>query len=156
MAKYDALNHFFRRQAGNLLRMTFDEVEQEAGFALPASARLHAAWWANDHDRHVQARAWLDAGYETEQVDMKARTLVFSRARSRTLPRQGGMAEAAPEYTHDGAKMPRRSPLFGALKGTFWVDPEWDLTKSTLSDDELAQWDASLDRKADLMFGKKP
>lgn len=155
MAKYDALSGFFQTQTGNLLRMTFDEVEQEAGFDLPASARKHQAWWANDRDRHVQAKAWLDAGYESEQVDMNGQALVFKRVKSGETYRATGMAEAAEEYTHEGSKKPYRSPLFGALKGTFWIDPDWDLTKPSLSHEEMAAWDASLERKADLIFGKK-
>lgn len=155
MSKYAALNRFFQTQTGSLLRMTFEEVERETGFSLPASARLHQAWWANDRARHVQAKAWLDAGYESEQVDMKGQTLVFKRVKS-DVARRSGMAEAAEEYQHgEDAKKPYRSPLFGALKAQFWIDPDWDLTKPTLSDEEMAAWDASLDRKADRMFGKK-
>jgi hypothetical protein len=63
------------------------------------------------------------------------------------------MSESATEYKHAddaGEKKSRRSPLFGALKGTFWIDPDWDLTKPTLSEEEMAEWDASLDRKAAL------
>jgi hypothetical protein len=37
------------------------------------------------------------------------------------------------------------------MKGTFWIDPNWDLTKASLDEDELAEWDKSLDRKADLI-----
>ena len=151
VSKYKTLNCFFRAQTAAFLPMTFDEVQREAGFALPASAHLHQAWWANDYDRHVQAKAWLDAGYETEQVDMDARKLVFKRAEPRGTPR--GLSEPAPQYKQQddvGEKKSRRSPLFGALKGTFWIDPDWDLTKPTLSDEEMAEWDASLDRKAAL------
>jgi hypothetical protein len=150
MSKYQDLNRFFSAQTAKFLPMTFDEVQREAGFALPTSARLHQAWWANDHVGHVQARAWLDAGYETEQVDMSARKLVFKRVEVGSQP--SGMSETAIEFKHEGEteKKSRRSPLFGCMKGTFWIDPEWDLTKPTLSDEEMAEWDASLDRKAAL------
>ena len=152
MSKYQTLNRFFMAQTTALLPMTFDEVQREAGFTLPASAGLHQAWWANDHTGHVQARAWLDAGYETEQIDMDARKLVFKRVEPANMS-SPGLSESAPEYKHTGdvsEKKSRRSPLFGALKGTFWIDPEWDLTKPTLSDEEMAEWDASLNRKAAL------
>jgi hypothetical protein len=48
--------------------------------------------------------------------------------------------------------------MIGALKGTFTIEPGWDLTKPALDEDELAEWEASLDRKADLideMLSKK-
>jgi len=151
MSKYKTLNRFFVAQTAAFLPMTFDQVQREAGFDLPASAHLHQAWWANDHARHVQAKAWLDAGYETEQVDMDARKLVFKRVEPRTMP--PGLSEPAPQYKQQedvSEKKSRRHPAFGALKGTFWIDPEWDLTKPTIGEEEMAEWDASLDRKAAL------
>jgi hypothetical protein len=158
MSKYQSLNQFFKAQTSGFLRMTFDEVEKEAGFKLPASARLHQAWWANDRDRHVQAKAWLDAGYESEQVDMKAGTLVFRRVpaeRVSPLGKPGGMSDPAREFTPAetsvAEKKPRRSPLFGALKGTFWIDPTWDVTKPAMDADELAEMFANIERTADLI-----
>ena len=168
MSKYRTLARFFEAQPSDFLRMTFDEVEREAGFKLPASARLHQAWWANDRARHVQAKAWLDAGFESEQVDMKAGMLVFKRVKAEPAPlkpRHGGMSDPAREYkqaetmTVETEKKPRRSPLFGALKGTFWIDPTWDLTKPSMDADELAEMFANIERTADLIeagLSKKP
>ena len=163
MGKYTKLGRFFQTQASDFIRMTFDEVEQEAGFGLPASARLHQAWWANDHARHVQAKAWLDAGFESEQVDMKAQMLVFRRVKAEPAPakpKHGGMSDPAREYKAEAAeKKPRRSPLFGALKGTFWIDPTWDLTQPAMNAEELAEMFANIERTADLIeagLSKKP
>jgi len=164
MSKYQALNRFFKAQVTDFLRMTFDEVEKEAGFKLPASARLHQAWWANDRARHVQAKAWLDAGYESEQVDMKAARLVFRRVaaeKQSPLGRPGGMSDPAREYkpAEPAEKKPRRHPAFGALKGTFTIDPSWDLTQPSLDLDELAEIEANIQRTADLIeagLSRKP
>ncbi len=41
--------------------------------------------------------------------------------------------------------------MLGSMKGTFWIDPAWDLTKPTMDEDELAQMDANLERTADLI-----
>jgi len=155
MSKYQALNRFFKAQATDFLRMTFDEVEKEAGFNLPASARLHQAWWANDRDRHVQAKAWLDAGFETEQVDMKAGALVFRRVaaeRVSPLGKPGGMSDPAREFRamDNAAKKAGPHPLIGSMKGTFWIDPNWDWTKPALDAEELKEWEARLDQKFDL------
>jgi hypothetical protein len=154
MSKYQALSRFFQTQTASFFRMTFDDVEREAGFKLPASARLHQAWWANDRARHVQAKAWLDAGYESGQVDMKAGTLVFTRVHIEyAAPKHGGMSDPAREFIP--AEMPEtrqnRHPLLGSMKGTFWIDPNWDLTQPTMSPEELDEMEANLDRTADLI-----
>ena len=60
---------------------TFEEIEGVLGFTLPASARLHRPWWANQENGggHSQALAWTAAGWKTSKVDMSAGTLVFIR-----------------------------------------------------------------------------
>lgn len=66
MAKYDPLGRHLRRKNGAEVLMTFDDVERVIAAMLPKSASL-AAWWGNEtsvESRHVQCRAWLDAGYE--------------------------------------------------------------------------------------------
>jgi hypothetical protein len=155
MGKYTKLHQFFQIQPSDFVRMTFDEVEEEAGFTLPASARLHQAWWANDRARHVQAKAWLDAGFESEQVDMKAGTLAFRRVVvAKISPKHGGMSDPAREYKQaepSGEARQNRHPLLGSMKGTFWIDPNWDLTQPTMSEEELEEMEANLDRTADLI-----
>jgi hypothetical protein len=124
VSKYDALGAYLRRQTGDRVPMTFAEVERVTGVTLPAKSQHSRAWWSNNPGNNVMTKVWLDAGFETREVDLKAHTVVFVR--------KG-----------------HSSPLWGALKGTFEIDPAWDLTKPTLSDEELAEWEASLDRKAD-------
>jgi hypothetical protein len=153
MSKYQTLSLFFQTQTASFFRMTFDDVEREAGLKLPASARLHQAWWANDRARHVQAKAWLDAGYESGQVDMKAGTLVFTRVHVEYVaPKHGGMSDPAREFKmmEDGEKKSGPHPLIGSMKGTFWIDPNWDWTKPALNPEELEEWEARLDQKFDL------
>ena len=62
-------------------RASFGEVESVLGFDLPASARLHRPWWANQRggNGHSQALAWSVAGWETADVNMDAETLLFRR-----------------------------------------------------------------------------
>ena len=61
------------------VEMTFDEIERLVG-PLPASAQRHQAWWSNEVDdgtRHVQSKAWINAGREVEAVDRSARRVRF-------------------------------------------------------------------------------
>lgn len=67
-------------------RTTFSEVESILGYSLPSSARTHRQWWENDRSRHrPQAKAWMDAGWETRNVSMSAETVEFHRVRA-TVP----------------------------------------------------------------------
>ena len=62
-------------------RTSFREIESIIGFELPASARLHRPWWANQSkgNGHSHALAWSAAGWETADVDMDAETLLLRR-----------------------------------------------------------------------------
>ena len=61
-------------------RTTFGEIESIIGFKLPASARRHRPWWANQSgEGHTHALAWKAAGWETAEVDMAAETLLLRR-----------------------------------------------------------------------------
>lgn len=65
MAKYDPLRQHLRRQKAARYEMTFRDIERVLTGLLPKSAQ-RPEWWANEvspDTRHVQCRAWLDAGY---------------------------------------------------------------------------------------------
>jgi hypothetical protein len=81
VGKYDRLFEYLCRVGDGPLELGFDEIEALVG-PLPASATTHPAWWANEAPggRHVQARAWLNAGRAVESVDGAARRVRFSAA----------------------------------------------------------------------------
>ena len=54
---------------------SFDEVEEVLGEPLPASARQHRPWWANQGRAH--SLAWENAGWKTANVDVENEELVF-------------------------------------------------------------------------------
>lgn len=145
MSKYDSLAGFLKSQTVERVPMTFSEVENVLGFKLPSSARDYPAWWANEHKTHVQARAWLTAGFETESVDLSSRKLVFKRVGDRTMRR--GMSEPHRPFVQENEKVARH-PAIGALKGMFTIEPGYDIAKS--DPEEVAEWEAAIDRKADL------
>ena len=59
--------------------MTFREIEKITGAKLPPKAQHHRAWWSNNPDNNVMTKVWLAAGFESAQVDMEGRKLVFRR-----------------------------------------------------------------------------
>jgi hypothetical protein len=146
MAKYDPLTAFLKKTDISEVPMSFEEVARIIAAKLPPSAYRHRPWWANETTGHVHAKSWLNAGYETTQVDMESKKLIFKRLQAGP----SGMAEDAREFQHTEPKSGRH-PLIGAMKGTFTIEPGFDLTSPMFDPDELAEWEANLDRTADMI-----
>ncbi|VIO81471.1 DUF7662 domain-containing protein [Bradyrhizobium ivorense] len=119
MGKYSRLGEFLRAQRGKEIPMTFGEIERVIGGKLPPNSPQYPAWWSNNPTNNVMTKEWLAAGFRTEQVDTKARKVVFRRVE------QSSPESAAAPRTRKGG----RHPLFGALKGTVRVTSGIDLTE---------------------------
>jgi hypothetical protein len=123
-SKYRPLTAHLRAQRGSQVRMSFAEIERVIGAKLPASAGAHRAWWSNNPSNNVMTKAWLQAGFESEQVDLQSRKLAFRRISSN--------APVAPSKSSEGSKdgeaRAGKLALFGWLKGTVVVAPDLDLT----------------------------
>ena len=115
------MRDFLRAQHAAIVPMTFDEIEEVTRVKLPPKAQLHRAWWSNNPSNNVMTRVWIEAGFETEQVDMAARKLVFRRV--------GGLSERAMAAPASKNGERTRHPLLGALEGLVQVTPGTDLTK---------------------------
>ena len=128
MTKYGQLGAYLRADGQGRIAMTFVDIEGVLGTSLPPSAAHHRAWWSNNPTNNVATKEWLDAGYVTEQVDLKRGTVVFRRVPPTRV------AEVAPPTWATGGEVavlpkPTRHPLFGALKGFVLVAPGADLTE---------------------------
>jgi hypothetical protein len=149
MARYEPLGQYLKKNGSGRIAMTFREVEAVIGRRLPASAYRHRPWWANEERGHSHAKAWLGAGYETEQVDMAAKRLVFRRARA-TMPHSG--MEESPRMFKQGTQTTEKQgkhPLIGALKGTFTIEPGWDLTGPTYAPEARAEIEKEMEEDWD-------
>jgi hypothetical protein len=114
MSKYEPLKRFLAAQSAPELPLSFTEVEEALGCRLPESARQYAPWWANENDGgHVQARAWLEAGWKTSRVDVSGERVVFVRASPRTVaPTEGSSDPSGQELRMDlGALSPAAARL---------------------------------------------
>jgi len=80
MSKYDPLKQWLLGLEDAVVSkpVTLEQVRHILQF-LPESAYVLPQWWENNRG-HVQARAWMDAGWMTENVDLKGRQLVFRRS----------------------------------------------------------------------------
>ena len=85
MGKYDPLQKHLEGRTTPTITLSWSDIEKLIGEPLPPSAFDHdAAWWANNEDRHVQARAWLWAGWKVGSVDVETGTVTFRRTPDRT------------------------------------------------------------------------
>lgn len=138
MSRYEPLRRHLAGSTLAHLPMTFPEIERILGRPLPESSRKYRAWWSNNPTNNVMTRAWLDAGYETAEVDMDAGRLVFRRkcgdpspggSAMPKVPASGMDAKLPSLAPNTGPSQPRRHPLFGILKGKFTLAPGTDLTE---------------------------
>ncbi len=122
MGKYEPLTEFLREQRAERVAMTFKAIESVIGAKLPPRAVWYRSFWSNNASNNVLTKAWLDAGFESEQVDMEEGRLVFRRAACAP-----SSEHAPPPATRAG-----RHPLIGAMKGTVWIAPGTDLTEPAM------------------------
>ena len=118
MGKYEPLGQFLREQRTQDVPLTFSEIEKITGAKLPPKAQHQRAWWSNNPSNNVMTKVWLDAGYESTQVDMSARKLVFRR-----------VGKVIADKLPASAKKGERHPIFGALKGSVHIPEGVDLTE---------------------------
>ncbi len=136
--KYGPLKRYLQAADRAEVSLGFDEIEQIIGSALPASARKHAAWWSNSPAGHVNAQAWLEAGYASQKVDLQTGRLVFKRRRPGPPSPAGVEEPAAAPPKPPGPGFVER--LQARLGGTVWIAPGVDLTAPT---DEI--WNAEIE-----------
>ncbi len=80
MSKYDPLRRHLESLESSEWRVRFSDVEKVLGFPLPRSAYVYQAWWANEtRTATSQQRAWLDAGWETSNLNLMGKTVEFVR-----------------------------------------------------------------------------
>jgi hypothetical protein len=81
MSAYDPLYKWLLSNSANSVSPTFAQIEAILGFKLPDTARKRPQWWANEvgDTRHVQCRAWMDAGFQTRNLNLAHESVEFAR-----------------------------------------------------------------------------
>ncbi len=80
--EYLSLHKYLDGRFANTVVLTFGQIEDLLGFALPDLARLHQEWWANedaDSAPSAQSRSWTQAS-RTAKPNLLAQTVIFERA----------------------------------------------------------------------------
>jgi hypothetical protein len=75
---YRPLHAYLDGRFADSVVLTFGEIEDLIGFALPDLARVQPEWWANDGTRGTECRAWTQAS-RTAKPNLFARTVLFER-----------------------------------------------------------------------------
>ena len=148
VSKYAPLGDYLKSIGIAEVRLSFQDIERIIGGKLPEKAQDQRAFWSNNPSNNVMTRVWLDAGFETQRVDMAARRLVFRRSTplpaKASAPRHAtpattapALAEApttapeavaAPPEPDPGPPVGGRHPILGAAKGLLRIGPGVDLT----------------------------
>lgn len=134
MSKYEPLTHFLERSRRAVVEMTFAEIERVIGADLPPSTYKHRTLWSNNTVGHVMARAWIAAGFQSEQVDLEGQRVVFRRIEAEaTAP-----AMTATERGKLGQE--RLARMMGCMRGTISIPEGVDIMEPIELD-----WDAMKD-----------
>ena len=126
-SKYSQIPKYLSTRNQPRISLSFSEIERVIDAKLPNSAREHQAWWANNGQGHSHSKAWLEAGWKTENLNIISEKVDFYRI---DPPATGG--GKAPDPTSD--------PLYSSLIGTVTFHPP---DTPTAPSDEI--WEARED-----------
>lgn len=82
-SRYAPLAAHLLSQASDQVELTFARIEDIIRGQLPATARKHPSWWANDSVGHVQSRQWLEVGWRMLRVNIGEEKVTFYRPTER-------------------------------------------------------------------------
>jgi len=76
---YLSLHKYLANRYADMVVLTFSQLEDLLGFALPDSARTQQEWWTStDSNKSLGSDAWILAG-RTAKPNLLARTVTFER-----------------------------------------------------------------------------
>jgi len=82
LLKYIPLRDYLAGYRANQLNLSLEHIERILDSKLEAAAYAFKSWWEND-GKNPQATAWLEAGWEVENIDTQQKVVVFKRVKAR-------------------------------------------------------------------------
>jgi hypothetical protein len=74
------INHLkFRASFTSIVKLTFARIDGLIGTNLPMKAFQEQSWWDNKENAH--SKGWLDAGWETQEVNLTEGYVVFKKVK---------------------------------------------------------------------------
>jgi hypothetical protein len=80
--KYDGLERHlkFRAAFTGIVKLSFARIDGLIGSNLPMNAYRDQAWWSNSSSS-AHAKAWLNAGWEVQELNLKEGNVTFHKVR---------------------------------------------------------------------------
>ncbi|MCW4044736.1 MAG: hypothetical protein NWE94_04370 [Candidatus Bathyarchaeota archaeon] len=100
VSKYGGLaNHLkFRGAFTKLVKLSFARIDGLIGSNLSMDAYREEAWWSNSSSS-AHAKAWLDVGWEVQEVNLKEGYTVFKKVRDVPFKRKKRKSEIKKPFT---------------------------------------------------------
>jgi hypothetical protein len=111
ISKYSGLGNYlkFRASFTNVVKLSFARMDGIIGDNLPMSAYRDEKWWSNTlTDAH--ATAWLDAGWNVQEVNLKEGYVVFKKVedvKTRRFRRKASRKETKKPFTPVRVRIPK-------------------------------------------------
>lgn len=116
----------FRSAFTNIVKLSFSEMDGIIGDNLPMTAYKTENWWSNT-PTNVHAKAWLDAGWNVQETNLKEGYVIFKKVKevkARSFRRRKRSSELEKPFTPAHVRIPKSkkpsktkaSRLFARLK----------------------------------------
>jgi hypothetical protein len=101
VTKYGGLSSYlkFRASFTNVVKLSFARMDGIIGDNLPMSAYKTEKWWSNT-PTNVHAKAWLDAGWNVQEVKVK-------EVRARSFKRKTAKSQIKKPFTPVRVRIPK-------------------------------------------------
>jgi hypothetical protein len=95
-SKYAPFTFYLSRKAHwkRWIKLQFSEIEGIIGSELPTSAHKNLEWWTQQNSIH--AKAWQSIGWKIKEVNMKEKTVIFTRPKLLTLKNENKSKKTSP------------------------------------------------------------
>jgi hypothetical protein len=80
--KYTPLRDYLTSYLASQLTLSLEHIEHILDSKLEAAAYAFKSWWENDR-KNPQAIAWLEAGWEVNDIDLQQKVVIFKRVKDR-------------------------------------------------------------------------
>ena len=111
VTKYGGLTSYlkFRASFTNVVKLSFARMDGIIGDNLPMSAYKTEKWWSNT-PTNVHAKAWLDAGWNVQEVNLKEGYVVFKKVKdvkAKSFRRKTSRNEIKKPFTPVRVRIPK-------------------------------------------------